>query len=124
MSRPDEKNGIARIFACRTVAVMHFTGRIESLKPFIVSGVLWSVQSISPTETQKSLFCVRLVVTSYISLFQTGTDRNNGILMSLLILVAETKISEKINVKADLVITSLNDILFSKNKKKVLWEMV
>ena len=59
MSRPDEKNEIARIFACRTVAVMHFTGRIESLKPFIVSGVLWSVQSISPTETQKSLFCVR-----------------------------------------------------------------
>ena len=65
-----------------------------------------------------------MVVTSYISLFQTGTDRNNGILMSLLILVAETKINEKINVKADLVITSLNDILFSKNKKKVLWEMV
>ena len=32
-----------------------------------------------------------MVVTSYIKLFQTGVDRNIGILMSLLLLVAETK---------------------------------
>ena len=31
-----------------------------------------------------------MVVTYYIKLFRTGTDRYNGILMSLLLLVAET----------------------------------
>ena len=32
-----------------------------------------------------------MVVTCYIKLFQAGADRHNGILMSLLLLVAETK---------------------------------
>ena len=32
-----------------------------------------------------------MVVTYYITLFQMGADRHNGILMSLLLLVAETK---------------------------------
>ena len=32
-----------------------------------------------------------MVVTYYIKLFRTGADRHNGILMSLLLLVAETK---------------------------------
>ena len=32
---------------------------------------------------------VSMVVTYYIKLFQTGTDRHNGILMSLLLLVVE-----------------------------------
>ena len=31
-----------------------------------------------------------MVVTYYIKLFRTGADRHNGILMSLLLLVAET----------------------------------
>ena len=31
-----------------------------------------------------------MVVTYYIRLFRTGADRHNGILMSLLLLVAET----------------------------------
>ena len=36
-----------------------------------------------------------MVVTYYIKLYQTGADRHNGILMSLLLLVAETKILKK-----------------------------
>ena len=38
-----------------------------------------------------ALLCASMVVTYYIKLFRTGTDRHNGILMSLL-LVAETNI--------------------------------
>ena len=43
--------------------------------------------------TKLALLRVSMVVTCYIQLFQTGTDRHNGILMSLLLLVAETKTS-------------------------------
>ena len=32
--------------------------RTESLKPFIISGVWWSVEFVLPPETQKSHFCV------------------------------------------------------------------
>ena len=39
-----------------------------------------------------TLLRVYMVVTYYIKLFRTGTDRQNGILMSLLLLVAETEI--------------------------------
>ena len=38
-----------------------------------------------------ALLCASMVVTYYIKLFRTGADRHNGILMSLLLLVAETK---------------------------------
>ena len=37
-----------------------------------------------------ALLCASMVVTYYIKLFLTGADRHNGILMSLLLLVAET----------------------------------
>ena len=40
-----------------------------------------------------ALLCASLVVTYYVKLFRTGTDRHNVILMFLLLLVAETKIS-------------------------------
>ena len=40
-----------------------------------------------------------MVVTYYIKLFRTGADRHNGILMSLLLLVAETIISYDTNLK-------------------------
>ena len=36
-----------------------------------------------------ALWRASMVVTYYIKLFQTGADRHNGILMSLLLLVAE-----------------------------------
>ena len=37
-----------------------------------------------------ALLRASMVVTYYIKLFQTGADRHNGVLMSLLLLVAET----------------------------------
>ena len=47
-----------KIFAYRTVAVVHFTDT-ESLKPLIVSGVSRSAKLVLPIETQKSHFCMR-----------------------------------------------------------------
>ena len=47
---------------------------------------------IFPLENGKvALLRVSMVVTYYIKLFRTGADRHNGILMSHLLLVAETK---------------------------------
>ena len=65
--------------------------RNESLKLCIVSVVWWSVKLVLKTEKQKSLFCVRLwsLFTMW-KLFRAGTDRCNGVLMSLLLSVAET----------------------------------
>ena len=37
-----------------------------------------------------------MVVTYYIKLFRMGADRHNGILMSLLLLVTETRITAKL----------------------------
>ena len=37
-----------------------------------------------------ALLCVSMVVTYYITVFQTGPDRYKGILMSLLLLVVDT----------------------------------
>ena len=66
--------------------------RTESLKPCILSlGVWWSVKLVLQTEMQKSHFRVRpwsLLTTLNFS-EQEPTD-TNGILMSLLLLVAET----------------------------------
>ena len=42
-----------------------------------------------------ALLRASMVVTYYIKLFRTGADRHNGILMSLLLLVAETKTLHK-----------------------------
>ena len=69
----------------------------ESLKPFIVSGVSWSVKLVLLTETQKSHFCVRpwSLLTKPL---RTGADRHYGILMPLLLLVAETKLKHMFNL--------------------------
>ena len=61
---------------------------IESLKPFIVSGVWWSVKLVLPTETQKLHFCV--CSWALLTSFQMGANRHSGIIMSLFLLVAET----------------------------------
>ena len=46
---------------------------------------------VSPIENRKiALSRASMVITYYIKLFRTGADRHNGILMSLLLLVAET----------------------------------
>ena len=60
--------------------------RIESQKPFIVSGVWWSVKLVLPTETQKSHFCVRpWSLVTILNFFERGpTDRT--VLMYLLLL--------------------------------------
>ena len=48
-------------------------------------------KSVFPVENRKiALLRVSMVVTYYTKTFRTGTDRHNGILMSLLLLVAET----------------------------------
>ena len=44
-----------------------------------------------------SLLRAFMVVTYYIKLFRTGADRHNGILMSLLLLVAETIIQIQVD---------------------------
>ena len=62
----------------------------EFLKPCIASGVPWSVKLVLQTETQKCFLRASMVATYYIKLFRTEADRHNGILMSLLLLVAET----------------------------------
>ena len=53
-----------------------------------------------PVENEKiALVHASMVVTYYIKLFRTGVDRRNGILMSLLLLVAET-IRKFLNIKS------------------------
>ena len=42
-----------------------------------------------------ALLCSSMVVTYYIKLFRMGADRHNGILMSLLLLVAEATITSE-----------------------------
>ena len=49
-------NGNAGIF-CQQSCILQT--RTESVKPFIVSGVSWSLKLVLPTETQKLQFCVR-----------------------------------------------------------------
>ena len=50
-----------------------------------------SLQSLKEDGANRQMLCVlNSAFTYYIKLFQTGTDRHNGILMSLLLLVAET----------------------------------
>ena len=48
-------------------------------------------KKIFPVENRKiALVLAFMVVTYYIKLYRTGADRHNGVLMSLLLLVAET----------------------------------
>ena len=59
-----------------------------------------------------------VIVTFYIKLFRTGVDRNNGILMSLLLLVAET-ISQATPWKKDGKNKTLRNGLMEKLLKKL-----
>ena len=50
---------------------------------------------VFPIENRKiALSRASMVITYYIKLFRTGADRHNGILMSLLLLVAEAIINQ------------------------------
>ena len=55
-----------------------------------------------------------MVIAYYIKLFRTGADRHNGILMSLLLLVAET-----IKVKTDKTKPNGVEIIFNINETKL-----
>ena len=84
--------------------------RTESPKPCIVLGVWLSVKYFLVPNSRRgwskpgnarrfafqanakiALLRASIVVTYYIKLFRTGSDRHNGTLRSLLLLVAETK---------------------------------
>ena len=75
-----------------TVAVVHFTDQnwvpktVCCIKRVMVCKIGFTNWNAKILLTRASM-----VVTYYIKLFWTGTNRHNGILMSLLLLVAETK---------------------------------
>ena len=98
------------MFAYRTVAVMHFTD--QNWIPKIVFCIRCvKVCKIGFTNWNSKIALLRksMVVTYYINLFRTGAARHNGILMSLLLLVAET-----ITVLCTAYLTS-NTILFTRS---------
>ena len=75
-------DGNARNFC---VSVVHFTGHNWIPK------TVYCIKHVTICRIRKiALLRGSMVVTYYINLFWTGTDRYNGILMSLLRLVAET----------------------------------
>ena len=60
MRRPDEKEWkCLKFFRIAQWQPRILQTRSDSLKPFIVSGLWWSVKLALPTETQKSRFCMR-----------------------------------------------------------------
>ena len=70
--------------------------RTESLKPCIVFHDRMSCVIICKTcftnwNAKIAILCASMVVTYYAKLFRMGADRHNDILMSLLLLVTETK---------------------------------
>ena len=68
--------------------------RTESLKSRIVLGVWWSLKLVLQTDMKKiALLRAYMVVTYYIKIFRTEAIRQNGILLSLFLLVAETIIT-------------------------------
>ena len=69
--------------------------RTASLKPCIVFHdrtrcVMVCKIGFTNRNAKIALLCASIVVTYYIKLFRTGADGHNGILMSVLLLVAET----------------------------------
>ena len=80
-----------RIFANRTVTVVHFTDQNRVSKTVYC---IWCVMvckiDVTKWNAKIALLHASMVITYYIKLFRTGADRCNGILMSLLLAVAET----------------------------------
>ena len=80
-----------RIFAYRTVTVVHFTDQNRVSKTVYC---IWCVMvckiDVTKWNAKIALLHASMVITYYIKLFRTGADRYNGILMSLLLAVAET----------------------------------
>ena len=81
--------------AYRTVAVVHFTD--ENWIPkfvYCIRCVMVCKIGFTNWNVKIALSRASMVVTYYIKLFRTEDDRRNGILMSPLFLVAETKIKK------------------------------
>ena len=78
------------ILAYRTVAVVHFTDQNWiPKKVYCIKCVMVCKIGFTNSNTKPALLRTPMVVTYYIKLFQTGADWHNGILKSLLLLVAE-----------------------------------
>ena len=91
MHRLIAKNRNARNISYRTVIVEHFTDQNWICKTvYCIRGVMVCKIGFTNWNAKTALLLASMVVTYYIKLFRTGTDRHNGILMSLLLLVAET----------------------------------
>ena len=80
------------ISAYRTGAVVHFTDQNWIHKTVhCIRCVMASKIGFTNWNAKIALLRASMVVTYYIKLFRTGADRHKGILMSLLLLVAETE---------------------------------
>ena len=86
-----ERMEILKIFAYRTVTVVHFIDQNWISKTvYCIRCVMVCKIGFTNWNARIALLRASMVVTFYIKLFRTGADRHNGILMSLLLLVAET----------------------------------
>ena len=73
------------------LAVVHFTDQNWILKTLYCRGCVMVFKiGFTNWNTKIALLPASMVVTYYIKLFRTEADRHNGILMSLILLVAET----------------------------------
>ena len=78
-------------FACHTVAAMHFTNQNWTYKiVYCITCLMVCKTGFTNWNAKIALSRASMVVTYYIKLFRTGADRHNGIVISLLFLVAET----------------------------------
>ena len=83
----------------RTVTVVHFTDQNQNSKTvYCIRCMMVCKIGFTNWTAKISLLRASMVVPCYIKLFRTGADRHNGILMYLLLLVAETIIVSNINI--------------------------
>ena len=111
--------------------------RSDSLKPFIVSGLWWSVKLVLPTETQKSRFCVRpwslLAILNFsergrqaqryfnVSTLSSRRDnKHNSILSNIDINIVNTLPLKVLTVKKLLGVTFNNKTNFQSHTENVL----
>ena len=81
------------IFTYRTVTVVYFTDQNWISKTvYCIRCVMVCKIGFTNWNAKIALLRASMVVTYYIKLFRTEADRHNGILMSLLLLVAEKKV--------------------------------
>ena len=87
--RPDEE--MLEILAYRTVAFVHFADQNWIPKTvYCIRCVMVYKVGFTNCNVKIAPLLASMVLNHYIKLFRTVADRHNGILMSLLLLVAET----------------------------------